>query len=116
MSVGIIDGNVAGSFIIRATLTPALTATITTAEQAFTSASTGANLNLAALKVGDFVTVNPPSVTAGLAQTSARVSAAGTLAIAWCNPTAGSLTAPSGVYVIKVDRPEGQAAAAVISS
>jgi hypothetical protein len=116
MSVGIIDGNVAGSYIISATLTPAATATITTVEQTFTSASTGLNLQLGALKVGDFVTVNPPSVTAGLAQTSARVSAAGTLAIAWCNPTAGSLTAPSGVYVIKVDRPERQTAATVISA
>jgi hypothetical protein len=113
MSVGIIDGNVAGSYIISATLTPAATATITTVEQTFTSASTGLNLQLGALKVGDFVTVNPPSVTA---QTSARVSAAGTLAIAWCNPTAGSLTAPSGVYVIKVDRPERQTAATVISA
>lgn len=108
-------GNVTGNYIIRASLTPAATAAATAVEQTFTSASTGANLNLGALRVGDFVTINPPSITAGVGIVGARVSAAGTLAITFSNSTAGSLTAPAGTYVIKVDRPETQAAAAVIS-
>jgi len=116
MSVGIIDGNVAGSYIISASLTPAATAAATAVEQTFTSASTGANLDLAALRVNDFVTVNPPSITAGVGIVGARVSAAGTLAITFSNSTAGSLTAVAGAYLIKVDRPEGQAPAAVISA
>jgi len=116
MSVGIIDGNVAGSYIISATLTPAATATVTAAEQTFTAASTGLNLGLAALRVGDFVTINPPSMTAGVGLSGQRVSAAGTLAMTFVNPTAGSLTAPSGLYIIKVDRPERQVAATVISA
>jgi hypothetical protein len=115
MALGITMGNVAGSYVIRATLTPALTSAASTAEQTFTSASTGSNLNLSALRVGDFVSVNPPSVTAGIGIGSSRVSAAGTLAINFFNCTLGDLTAPSGVYVIKVDRPEGQTAARVIS-
>lgn len=116
MSVGIIDGNTAGIYIISANLTPAATAAATAVEQTFTSASTGSNLNLAALRVGDFVTINPPSITAGVGIVGARVSAAGTLAITFMNATAGSLTAPAGSYVIKVDRPERQTAASVISA
>lgn len=106
MSTGISNGNVAGCYLIRATLTPAATAAATAVEQAFTVASTGNNVGLQSLRVGDFVTINPPSITAGVGIVGARVSAAGTLAITFSNSTAGSLTAPSGVYVIKVDRPE----------
>lgn len=116
MSTGISDGNAAGEYIISATLTPAATAAATTAEQTFTSASTGNNAGLAGLKVGDFVTVNPPSITAGTGIVGTRVSAAGTLAITFINATAGSLTAPSGAYVINVTRPERQVAATVISA
>ena len=116
MSSGIQDGNVAGDYLITATLTPAATAAATAVEQTFTSASTGANLNLGALRVGDFVIVNPPSITAGVGIVGTRVSAAGTLAITFMNATAGSLTAPSGAYVISVSRPEGQTAARVISA
>lgn len=110
MSTGIPAGNVLGSYIISASLTPAATAAATAVEQTFTSASTGTPVGLAGLKVGDFVTVNPPSITAGVGIVGARVSAAGTLAITFMNATAGSLTAASGTYVIKVDRPEGQTA------
>ena len=73
------------------------------------------NTNLTALRTGDFVTINPPSITSGVGIVGARVSANGTLAITFSNSTAGSLTAPAGTYVIKVDRPEGQVAAAVIA-
>jgi hypothetical protein len=102
MTIGIINGNTYGSYIISASLTPAATLTITATEQTFT---------VPGLRVGDHVTVNPPSVTAGLLQGSARVSAANTLAINFVNPTAGSLTAPAGTYTISVLRPESQVAA-----
>ena len=115
MSTGIQMGNCLGTYIIRASLTPAATAAATAVEQTFTSASTGSNFNLSALRVGDFVTINPPSITAGVGIVGARVSAAGTLAITFSNSTAGSLTAPAGVYVIKIDRPESQTAAVSIS-
>lgn len=106
MSTGIQMGNVGGTYLLRATLTPAATAANTVVEQTFTSASTGSNAGLASLRIGDFVTINPPSVTAGVGIVSSRVSANGTLAIAFSNNTAGSLSAPSGTYVIKVDRAE----------
>ncbi|CAB5212635.1 hypothetical protein UFOVP191_4 [uncultured Caudovirales phage] len=104
MSSGIINGNTFASYIISGTLTPAATATITAVEQTFTSAPFNQ------LKVGDFVSVNPPSITTGVGIVGARVSAAGTLAITFVNPTAGSLTAPSGTYVVSVLRPEANIA------
>ena len=106
MSVGITNGNTYGSYIISASLTPAEVATITAAEQTFTIPN---------LKVGDFVIVNPPSITTGVTLATARVSAANTLAITFVNPTAGGLTPPAGTYVITVLRPEGQAADTAIS-
>lgn len=115
MSTGIQFGNVVGTYIIRASLTPAATAAATAVEQTFTVASTGNNTNLSALRTGDFVAINPPSITAGVGIVGARVSANGTLAITFSNSTAGSLTAPAGTYIIKIDRPESQTAAAVIS-
>lgn len=106
MTTGITMGNVDGHYLIRATLTPAATAAATAVEQTFNSASTGNNIGLNGLLVGDFVQINPPSITAGVGIVGARVSAAGTLAITFSNSTAGSLTAPAGTYVIKVSRAE----------
>lgn len=77
-----------------ASITPAAVLTITATEQTFT---------VYGLRTTDKVVVSPPSaVPAGLAQASARVSAADTLAITWVNPTAGSLTPPAGVYKVAV--------------
>ena len=106
MSFGITNGNTFGAYIISSSLTPASVATITCAEQTFT---------VNGLKVGDLVNVNPPSITAGVAPVSARVSAANTLAITFCNPTAGSLTPAAGSYIINVMRPERQTPASIIS-
>lgn len=106
MSFGITNGNTFGSYIISASLTPVSVSAITCAEQTFT---------VNGLKVGDFVNVNPPSITPGVSMTCARVSAANTLALTFCNPTAGSLTPDAGSYIINVMRPERQTAAAVIS-
>lgn len=94
-------GSNGGSSVITAmgrisqTLTPVAVATITCAEQTFT---------VPGLVVGDAVTVSPPSITAGVAPVCARVSAANTLAITFCNPTAGSLTPAAGTYQISFVR------------
>lgn len=80
---------------ISQSLTPVSVATITCAEQAFT---------VPGLAVGDAVTVTPPSITAGVAPVCARVSAANTLQITFCNPTAGALVPAAGIYRIKVVR------------
>lgn len=80
---------------ISQSLTPVSVATITCAEQAFT---------VPGLAVGDVVTVSPPSITAGVAPVCARVSAANTLQITFCNPTAGPLMPAAGVYQIFIAR------------
>ena len=79
----------------RTTLTPAQVSGATTAEQTF---------SVPGLLVGDIVTVNPPSLAAGLGIAHARVSAADTLAIAWVNATAGALTPASGTYLVAAIR------------
>lgn len=80
---------------ISQSLTPVSVATITCVEQTFT---------VTGLAVGDSVTVSPPSITAGVAPVCARVSAANTLAITFCNPTAGALVPAAGVYQISFTR------------
>lgn len=106
MSTGIIGGNTFGSYVISASLTPVEVATITAAEQTFT---------VTGLKTGDHVVVNPPSVTAGVALASARVSAANTLALTFVNPTAGALTPAAGSHRIHITRPERNSPATAIS-
>jgi len=80
---------------ISKSLTPVAVGAATCAEQDFT---------VAGLKVGDFVDVSPPSITAGVAPICARVSAANTLTVTFVNPTAGSLTPAAGVYQIQLCR------------
>lgn len=106
MSIGVLNGNTYGLYLIKASLTPVGVNTITSAEQTFT---------VAGLKVGDMVQVNPPGLTAGASLSGARVSAANTLALTFVNPTVGSVTPLAGVYTIQVFRPEGQAARTGIS-
>lgn len=77
------------------TLTPVAVAGATCAEQTFV---------VPGLLVGDFVDVTPPGITAGVAPVTARVSATNTLAVTFCNATAGSLTPASGSYRIQVMR------------
>lgn len=94
--------------VISVTITPVATATITVAEQSF--GLNGASFATAAtnIKPGDVIlAVNPPSTTAGLGIGAARVDASTTdkFYVQFINPTAGSLTAPSGVYQIMVGRP-----------
>lgn len=80
---------------VSQSLAPVSVAAATCAEQNFTVAN---------LAVGDFVDITPPSITAGVAPVCARVSAANTLTVTFCNPTAGALVPAAGVYRIQVTR------------
>ena len=91
-------GNVWKVGVFSLTLTPAAVVTITAPVQNFAATGIG-------LQTTDQVDVSPPSATAGVALTSAWVSAADQLSIQWVNPTAGSLTPPSGTYIVSVLRP-----------
>jgi hypothetical protein len=84
-----------GRFAI--TLAPAAVATVTAPVQTFAATGIG-------LLTTDSVVVTPPSATAGVAQAAAWVSAADTLSIQFVNPTAGSLTPPTGIYLVDVFR------------
>lgn len=76
-------------------LTPVAVAANTVAEQTFT---------VTGLTTADRVIVNHPAITAGVGPISARVSAANTLAVAFANNAAGSLTPAAGVYAITAIR------------
>ena len=81
-----------GFYKLSATLSPALVAANTTAEQTVT---------VSGLIVNDVVVVNKPTAQAGLGIVGARVSAANTLAITFSNNTAAGITpTASEVYVI----------------
>ena len=97
-STNVVRGNLQFSALIGPTLSPISVAPTTTAEQTFT---------VAGLQVGDFVNVTKPTTQAGLAIGNARVSAANTLAVAFINATAATITpTASEVYQVAVDRPE----------
>ncbi len=97
MSVGIINGNVYGLFLVRATITPASVGAATSAEQTF---------SLPNVKVNDLVFINPPSTTAGTGVSGARITQADTVGITFSNSTAGSLTPAAGEYLFFIIRPE----------
>lgn len=97
------QGNILGNWLLGPTLSPISVAPNTTAEQTFT---------VPGLKVGDFVDVGKPTVQAGLAIVNARVSAANTLAIAFGNLTAATITPTAAeVYEIGVTRADNLNAA-----
>lgn len=73
----------------KATLTPAIVATITTAAQAFT---------VTGVRLGQAVIANAPSHVAGVAISNAFVSADDQVTIIFVNPTAAGVTPPAGVY------------------
>lgn len=82
--------------VISQPITVAEVAANITAEQTFT---------VPGLALGDFVAVNKPALTAGLAVAGARVSAANQIAITFTNPTAGALTPTAAeMYTILVVR------------
>ncbi len=91
----------AAVFTVTASLTPSAVATIVTAEQTFNPAA------LAGLQSTDYVVlINAPARTNSILIGSVRVSATGTVAINYVNPTAGSLTPPAGNYTFLVIRPD----------
>lgn len=92
------------SGVFSLTIDVASVAAATSAEQTFT---------LRGLRLGDFVMVSKPSLTAGLAIGSARVSAADTIAIQFINATAGALDPASETYLVHWFRPEVQGVTAV---
>lgn len=91
------NGNIQSSFILSITITPAATGATTTLEQTFT---------VNGLQIGDILTVSPQfAITTLVTLENARVSANNTLALAFNNSTAGSLTYPAGVFAVEVNRP-----------
>jgi hypothetical protein len=90
-------GNVQSTWVLTVTLTPVATTNAATVEQTFT---------VPGLAVGDEVSVAANfAYTSLVTITNARVSAVNTIAIAFTNNTAGSLTAPTGIYNVEVNRP-----------
>jgi hypothetical protein len=74
----------------QATLTPAIVATIVTAEQAFTVGPGGMNIN------SSFVGVTKPTHQSGGMPVQARVSSATQISITYVNPTAAGVTPTAG--------------------
>lgn len=98
MSTGITMGNVYGSYIVAATLSPASVAANTTAEQTFT---------VPGVRLNDVVFVNKPTAQAGLGIVGTRVSAADQIAITFSNNTASPIVpTASQSYLVYVNRPE----------
>lgn len=90
-------GNIALDVLLGLTISPAIVAANTTAEQTFA---------LTGLAVGDVVNVNKPTSQAGLGVVGARVSAASTIAITFSNNTAAGITPTAAeTYVVNVCRP-----------
>lgn len=93
-------GNVSSTFLLTITIAPVATASATTLEQTFT---------VPGLLVGDQISnVSPQFAISTLVDIiNARVSANNTLALAFSNNTAGSLTYPTGTFYVEVNRPAG---------
>lgn len=90
-------GNIWKLGVFKLALTPTAVAATTAPVQNYAATGIG-------LLTTDAVFVTPPSVTAGVAAATAYVSAADQLSVQWVNPTAGSLTPPSGNYLVSVFR------------
>jgi hypothetical protein len=91
-------GNVQSTFVLTISITPVATAAATTLEQTFT---------IPGLQAGDQVSaINALFAFSSLVDVvNARVSANNTLALAFSNNTAGSLTYPAGSFYLEVNRP-----------
>lgn len=82
---------VPGITVYIQTITPAAVSNAVCAEQTFT---------VTGLQTTDRVFYNPPATGNATSSTQVRVSAANTLAVTYCNPTAGSLTPAAGTAKI----------------
>lgn len=91
-------GNVWKNGLFQVTLSPISVAANTVAEQTFAATGIG-------LLTTDFVAISKPTTQAGLGIVNVRVSAADTLAVAFLNATAATITPTAAeVYTIAVER------------
>lgn len=91
--IGLSIGNVAKVGVFSLTLAPVAVPTITNTEQTFA---------VPGLQLGDFVSTAYSAGAVGIV--NSRVSAVNVLAVTFTNPTAGSVTPPTGVYTLFVGR------------
>lgn len=98
-STTICRGNIFESILLKATLTPVAVAANSTVEQNFT---------VTGLRITDTVDLFycQSAYTVNVVAVNIRISAANTLTVAYCNPTASPVTPPAGVYLVKMVRPE----------
>lgn len=92
---------------IAVSMTPLAVATITVVEQSFGSNGVSQVTAATGILAGDVIlAVSPPSTVAGVGISQARVDVAvnDKFYIAFVNPTAGSLTPPTGTWLITVAR------------
>lgn len=92
---------------ISVNMTPVAVATITTAEQSFGANGATQATAVTGILAGDVIlAVNPPSMTAGVGISGFRVDTATNdkFYVQFVNPTAGSVTPPSGQWLITVAR------------
>jgi hypothetical protein len=92
----LVDGNIDRGYLLSLTIDVGSVAANTTAEQTFP---------LGGVKLGDFVLVNKPTLSAGLGVSGARVSAANTVAITFNNNTGSPIDPASQTYLVLVLRP-----------
>jgi hypothetical protein len=91
-------GNIWKNGIFSITLSPTSVAPNTVAEQTFAATGIG-------LLTTDQVTVSKPTTQAGLGIVNTRVSGADTLAVAFINATAATITPTAAeIYVVEVNR------------
>ena len=95
VAIGVGGTVITGTVVYSQTLTPASVAAATSAEQTFT---------VTGLATNDKVFINQPVQANSAVPVGVRVSAANTLAITFCNPTAGALVPSSGAFVITAIR------------
>lgn len=92
---------------ISVNMTPVAVATITTAEQSFGSGGATQATAATGILPGDVILgISPPSLVAGVTPTVGRVdtAVADKFYVQFVNPTAGSVTPPSGQWLITVAR------------
>lgn len=91
-------GNIASTFLLQVSLTPIAVAATTSAEQSFTVPGLLSGDQVSALNFQGAWTVLVDAV-------NLRVSANNTLSVSFQNNTGGSLTPPSGNYLLEINRP-----------
>lgn len=98
-STTITRGNVATTLLMQVTLTPVAVTSATSAEQ---------NFSVAGVLSGDQISAfNYQGAVTGLVSiVNMRVVSSGVIGVSYANGTAGSLTPPSGTYLIELNRPE----------